>query len=254
MVSKCPHCGSEYHSSAPTCFACSRLERAGEGRGRLSARRLLVFAVGAILFTLGVVDVLSTTRLVPEEAWRGMASFGVLLAAIGTALMSYSITYRDISLREFRQGTEPRNRLADAFLAVGCGVMTYATGYVAASSYIGFPSRPLELLGMLLPISAILVVMGGLRLPRVLFRTSEAEMAPAKRAFVGRALLAAGFGVQTVTFLYGYWQSLTVLAIGWVWFMMIGPLIVIIALTILWPMGRPWIPGGYSEDAGDGKS
>jgi len=55
-----------------------------------------------------------------------------------------------------------------------------------------------------------------------------------------------------LTFVYAYLRSLEALAVGWMWFTLMGPLSVIAGIAILWgPMGRPWMPGGYKEPSAD---
>jgi len=67
---------------------------------------------------------------------------------------------------------------------------------------------------------------------------------------VGLAILLTGFIVQVLTFVYAYLRSLEALAVGWMWFTLMGPLLVIAGIA-RGPMGRPWMPGGYKEPGAD---
>jgi len=202
--------------------------------------------VGGALFTIGVFLALRTTDLVPEDGWKGLASFGVFVASLGIGIVSYSLFSTQTSLKEFREGKEPSSRAAAGLAAIGFSIMVFATGYVSAAYFVGFSSKWFEVLGTLLPLSIALIVVSSLRRPRFLFRKDETEMSTSTRSVVGFSILLTGFVVQIVTLCYGYWKSPAAVLAGWVWFLLIGPFVVILGIVILWgPMGRPWIPGEH---------
>lgn len=243
---KCPKCGSEYFSSQPTCFACSRLERQAAGKAELDWRKAITLLLGAAITALGLTLLLKGPDIVPEDGLVGVVTFAVFVVSFGATIVSYSFLHRETSLREFREGMEPSNRAVAVTTALGLGMMVFVVTYLDAALYFEITPRLFEMLGIVLPVSILLIIAGLYRRPRFLFRTETAELSPSRRTTVGTTLLAIGFGVQVLTFVYGYWKSLSVLAIGWIWFFLIGPLIVILSLVVLWgPMGRPWIPGEH---------
>jgi uncharacterized membrane protein YidH (DUF202 family) len=246
MAMICPKCGSEYFSTSPTCYACSELMMGQSGKRRLGIRRAATLAVGVILLSIGILLIFLVAGLVHEYAETGVALFGVFLTSVGAGVVSYSLLNIETTLKQFREGSEPSNRLAAGFTAFGFCMLVCATFYVIAAYRVGFSDVPYESLGILIPVSMALIIAGLLRRPRILFKADDAEMDRSTRTIVGLAVLLTGFIVQVFTFVYGYLRSLEVLAVGWVWFFLVGPLFVIAGIAVLWgPMGRPWIPGGY---------
>lgn len=242
---KCPKCGSEYHSNAPTCYACSRLERSAEGSKWTNWRGASTLSTGVVSIAVGIILVLSAAYLVPDGDWKGLVVFGVFVTSLGASILSYSILYTKTSLRDLRSGKEPGSRLAAGFAATGLGMMLFIEGYLIAAYRIEF-SPSFEALGLLLPLSVALIVTGSFRRPRFLFQSDEVEWGPSRRATVGGSILATGFVIQTATLACGYWMSLeTLQSVGWS-LLLLGPFMVIAGLSILWgPMGRPWIPGEH---------
>lgn len=166
--------------------------------------------------------------------------------------MSYSLLYSKTSLKEFREGKELSNRGAAGAAALGLGMMVFSAYYLNAAYYFEFTPRLFETLGLLLPLSILLIVAGLYRRPRFLFRTEEVELSASRRTTIGLSVLFIGFAVQVITFVYGYGKSLSVLLVGWIWFLLIGPFVVILGIVILWgPMGRPWIPGEHRTQEED---
>ena len=254
---KCPKCGSEYFSSAPTCYACSRLERSVAGKGAVSWRRVLALLLGAIIVATGNALLLRGPDLVPKDALNGIVTSCVLAISFGASVVSYSLLYSKTSLKDFREGKEPSNRGAAGAAALGLGMMVFIAYYLNAAYYFDLSLRLFEVLGLLLPLSMLLIIAGLYRWPRFLFRTHEAELDASRRTTVGRSILAIGFIAQMVIFAYGYWIQSNAVIVAWIYYMFfIGPLVVIAGLAVLWgPMGRPWIPGEHrSQEEGQAET
>ncbi|MCJ7489290.1 MAG: hypothetical protein MUO87_03985 [Thermoplasmata archaeon] len=211
--------------------------------------------MGGALVASGVFSALMALSLAPEDGWKGLALFGLFVASLGAGIVSYSLLNTQTSLKDFREGKEPSSRTAAGLAAVGFSIIVFTTGYVSAAYYFGFSSRWFEVLGILLPLSMALIVASSLRRPRFLFREDDREMSTSTRLVVAFSILLVAFVIQVAALCYGYWKSLDVLQVGWMWFILISPLFVIACLVILWrAMGRPWIPGGYGKrSANDGK-
>ena len=243
---KCPKCGSEYFSSAPTCYACSRLEEASVDKIEVNWRRAIAILFGVILLVIGNLLILKGPDLVPDDQLSGFVNFSVFIISFGTVIVFFYFLHSKTSLKEFREGKEPSNRMAAIMLAVGLGMMVFIAYYLNAAYYFDITPRLFEALGLILPLSMLLIVVGLFRRPISLFRTEEVEMTASRRTIIGISTLMIGFVVQAATFAYGYWKSLDVLLVGWIWFLLIGPSVVILGIVILWgPMGRPWIPGEH---------
>lgn len=192
------------------------------------------------------------SNLVPEDRLNGFVTFCVFIVSFGAIIVSFSFLHSKTSLKEFREGKEPSNRMAAAMSAIGLGMMVFIAGYLNAAYYFEFTPRRFEALGLLLPLSILLIVASLFKRPRFLFRTEEVEMTASRRTSIGMSILVTGFVVQVITFVYGYWKSLNVLLVGWIWFLLIGPFVVILGIVILWgPMGRPWIPGEHRAQGED---
>ena len=244
---KCPKCGSEYFSSAPTCFACSRLERPVAEEEAVGLRRVIGLLLGAILIAIGNPLLLRAPNIVREDVLNGFVTFCAFVISFGASIVSYSLLYSKTSLKEFREGKELSNRGAAGAAALGLGMMVFIPYYLNAAYYFELTPKLFELLGIILPLSILLIIAGLYRRPRFLFRTEQAELSASRRTSVGMSILVAGFGVQVVSFVYAYWMSLDALLVGWIWWsLLIWPLVVILGIVILWgPMGRPWIPGEH---------
>lgn len=202
--------------------------------------------MGGAFIAVGNLLTFKIPDLVPEENWSGAVTFSAFVVSLGVGIASYSLLHVETSLKEFRNGKEPGNRAAAGLLSIGLGMMLFTESHLSAAYHIGFTPRILETLGILLPLSILLIVAGLFRRPRFLFGSEETEWSSSRRSTVGTAILVTGFLIQVVTFIYGYWKSLNVLMVAWVWFLLIGPLVVILGIAILWgPMGRPWIPGSH---------
>ena len=249
---KCPKCGSEYFSSAPTCFACSRLERPVAEAEEVGLRRVIGLLLGAILIAIGNPLLLRAPNIVREDVLNGFVTFCAFVISFGASIVSYSLLYSKTSLKEFREGKELSNRGAAGAAALGLGMMVFIPYYLNAAYYFELAPRLFEVLGLLLPLSILLIIAGLYRRPRFLFRAHEVELSASRRTTIGMSILVIGFIVQVITFVYGYWKSLDVLLVGWIWFLLIGPFVVVLGIVILWgPMGRPWIPGEHRTQEED---
>jgi hypothetical protein len=247
---KCPKCGSEYHSSAQTCYACGRLDRPAKRSWYSDWRKAAAFSTAATLIAAGIILILSAYVLVPDGDWKGLVVFGVFVASFGASVLSYSLLYTRTTLKDLRDGREPGNRVAAGMSSIGLGMMLFAASYMNAAYRIGFTPRLFGALGLVLPLSILLIIASLYRRPRFLFRKEEVEFSSSRRTRVGTSMLFIGFVVQVITFVYWYLaESLTALLIGSIW-LLIGPFMVITAVAIMWgPMGRPWIPGRHPAES-----
>ncbi|UCE91300.1 MAG: hypothetical protein JSV90_07775 [Methanobacteriota archaeon] len=250
---KCPKCGSEYFSSAPTCYACSRLERPVAEEEEVSWRRAIALLLGAIFIGFGNPLLLIGPDLVPIDARIGFVTFCVFVISFGAGIVSYSLLYSKTSLKEFREGKELSNRGAAGAAALGLGIMVFIPYYLNAAYYFEFTPRLFEVLGLLLPLSILLIIAGLYRRPRFLFRTQEMELDASRRTTIGSSILAIGFIAQMVMFAYGSWRPSDAVIGAWILYMLfIGPIVVIAGIAVLWgPMGRPWIPGEHRAQEED---
>ena len=250
---KCPKCGSEYFSSAPTCYACSRLERPVAEKEKISWRRAIALLLGTTFIVIGNPLLLRGPDLVPKDTLNGFVTFCVFVISFGASIVSYSLLHSKTSLKEFREGKEPGNRGAAGAAAVGTGMMVFIAYYLNVTYYFEISPRLFEVLGLLLPLSMLMIVAGLYRRPRFLFRTHEVELSASRRTAIGSSILAIGFIAQMVIFAYGSLRQSDAIIGAWIWYMFfVGPVIAIAGIAVLWgPMGRPWIPGEHRAQEED---
>jgi hypothetical protein len=232
---KCPNCGSEYYSSGSTCFACSELDRNPKGIRRARWKRRSVRGFGLILSMIGAILLIRGEHLVPDDGVEGLATFAASLSALGIVIIAYSLLYSQTSLKEYREGKEFSNRMAARLTALGIGLITFGTLYILAAVCIGFDSDSVGAVGLVMPLSFILITASLLRLPKALFATEETELRGPLRTLVGTLFIVIGLAIEAAAIInfnmMWYWIAIVV-----------GPAVILAGLTTLsGPMIRPWI-------------
>jgi MFS family permease len=244
---KCPKCGSEYYSSASTCYACSQLERDSNGPRRERRRRVTVRGLGSAMAVIGAYMLIRLPDL--ERGIGVFAAFPASLVALGIMVLAYGELYSQTSLREYRKGRELSNRMAAILIAVGIGLMVFSVLYVGTAASLGFGPDSVWAVVGLMPLSNVLIAAGLLRRPKRLFATEEneePEMSVSKRRLVGGMTVFMGFAIEaTAVVCFDLGDTYLFMGYVGVWLaLLFGPAMIFTGVAILsGPMMRPWKQG-----------
>ncbi len=251
-MAKCSICGTEYHSSSGTCFACGeKRDRREAARGKVPTGYLrLVPGVALLAIGVGVTfyggngyesGIATDYRI----DWRSVAAFGVFLASTGIGAMVYPMLIGDAPAWRLREGGFSRNGLAVVTASLGAATLSFATGYLILATVLDTSAGAAWAYALAVAASMVMVTFGYAARPKILFGLDGFEEAPRRNQLMAAACLSAvGTVLEAAAIIYAFTGEEPVNAAIIGWLLVTGAILDLAAAGSIFPQGRAWVTGG----------